>query len=444
MDFLPSEPIDPTAQLTNDSGAGFGADHVGLDVPNGAGVPDLGELPADQDSPSSAEPWSYASEKHDYSESGDPEHFEPSDDAEEPSHQMSTFKAVMLGAMVGALVAAIVAGSIVWAGRGTKSASGSNAQTAAVPLIKAGSTIDIQQILTKAEPSVVSIKTNAGAQGSGVIVSADGLILTNNHVIEGATSYKVTLFNGDVKTAEVVGSEPANDVAVIRIKDGAGLTAADLGSSDALKVGDDVLAIGNALALAGSPTVTRGIVSAKERIVDEPNNNVHLEHMLQTDAAINPGNSGGPLINTAGQVVGINTAVNLDGQNIGFAISIDSVKSIIDDIKAGKAPVKAKAFLGVSTEAVSQLSPTIKSNYGIVTTDGAFVSEVVPDSGAAVAGLQAGDTITDIDGTKIASNKDVGAVIAKHVPGDSLKITYERKGKLATADAKLGSRAATA
>ena len=416
-DFLDPERTVPTAQLSGDSGAGFEDSHKPIDVSEAEQVPQMGEIPVDQALP------------------------EPP-----PTRQaMSTAKAVVIGAGVGALVAALVAGSIVWALRDKKSANVVSTPTSVVtPFVKPGSTIDIQQILAKAEPSVVSIKTNAGAQGSGVLVSADGLVLTNNHVIVGATSYKVTLFNGDVMVAEVVGSEPANDLAVIKIKDASGLTAAELGSSDALQVGEDVVAIGNALALAGSPTVTRGIVSAKERIVDEPNNNVHLEHMIQTDAAINRGNSGGPLINTAGQVVGINTAVNLDGQNIGFAIAIDSVKTIIDDIKAGRAPVKAKAFLGVSTEAVSQLNPTIRKNYGIVAEQGAFVSEVVPDSGAASAGLQAGDTITEIDGAKIASNKDVGAIIAKHEPGDSVKITYERKGISATADAKLGSRAPNA
>ena len=427
-DFLDSEPIVPTAQVSGDSGTGFEDSHAVVDVLDTQEVPHLGEIPTDQVMVDGA--------------ATEPAFETPPPVGRQP---ISTAKAIVLGAAVGAMVASLVAGSIVWALRDKKTVANSPAVAQpATPLVKAGTSIDIQKILAKSEPSVVSIKTNAGAQGSGVLVSADGLVLTNNHVIEGATSYKVTLFNGDVMVAEVVGSEPANDVAVIKIKDASGLTAAELGSSDALQVGDDVVAIGNALALAGSPTVTRGIVSAKERIVDEPNNNVHLEHMIQTDAAINRGNSGGPLINTAGQVVGINTAVNLDGQNIGFAIAIDSVKTIIDDIKAGRAPVKAKAFLGVSTEAVAQLNPTIKKNYGILTEQGAFVSEVVPDSSAATAGMQAGDTITEIDGEKIATNKDVGAVITKHQPGDVIKITYERKGKTATAEVKLGSRATNA
>ena len=162
--------------------------------------------------------------------------------------------------------------------------------------------------------------------------ASDGLVLTNAHVVENATNLSVTLSDGTKYSATIVGSDATRDIALVQIQGASNLPAATLGSSDALQVGDGVVAIGNALDLDGSLTVTSGIVSAKERSLDNGDGST-LGHLIQTDAAINSGNSGGPLLNMAGEVVGINTAIIQDSQNLGFSISIDSVKPLITSLQ---------------------------------------------------------------------------------------------------------------
>ena len=191
-----------------------------------------------------------------------------------------------------------------------------------------------------------------GSAGSGVIISDDGLVLTNAHVVSSPANLQVTLYDGRSEQADLVGSLPDTDMALIRLRDASNVTPAELGASADVRVGDDVVAIGNALNLGGPPSVTKGIVSATDRTIEAEN--VTLRHLIQTDAAINPGNSGGPLLNAAGQVVGINTAIISDAQNIGFAIAIDSLKPLIQDIKDGKGTITPdSAFLGVSTQDLS-------------------------------------------------------------------------------------------
>lgn len=201
------------------------------------------------------------------------------------------------------------------------------------------STLDIRKILDVAQPSVVTLQTGSansifGSAGSGVVISADGLILTNAHVIEGSAGGTISVrFNdGTASPATVVGASKSNDIALIHVKRN-DLTPAKLGSSANLRVGDDVVAIGNSLNLGGDPSVTRGIVSAKDRTIDD--GKISLSHLIQTDAAINPGNSGGPLVDAAGEVVGINTAIIDGAQNVGFSIAIDSVQELIKKLKAG-------------------------------------------------------------------------------------------------------------
>jgi S1-C subfamily serine protease len=216
---------------------------------------------------------------------------------------------------------------------------------------------DIQEVLARVEPAVVSIETDAfissgqdtgfvhGA-GSGMIITSSGEVLTNNHVIEGATSVTVTLFGQeDPLAAHIVGTDPAQDLALIQIDHAHGLPTVDLGDSANALVGDDVVAIGNALALAGGPTVTSGIVSSVDRNLearsDIDGRTEDLSGLLQTDAPINPGNSGGPLVDSDGQVIGMNTAVaesssgNAPAQNIGFAIAIDTIKPLLPVLRSG-------------------------------------------------------------------------------------------------------------
>mgnify|MGYP003345588598 CR=1 FL=1 len=210
---------------------------------------------------------------------------------------------------------------------------------------------------------------------------------------------------------------------------------AQLGSSSELVVGDDVVAIGNALALDGGLSVTRGIISAKGRTVDT-DANTSLYNMLQTDAAINPGNSGGPLLNSRGQVVGINTAIANPGeaQNVGFAISIDSARPIIDQLRAGQAV--ELAYLGVQTKTVT---PAIANELKLASQTGAVVVRVQPRTAAARAGMEVNDVIVAVDGQAVRRADDVGAAIRGRRPGDTVRITVLRGGERQTLDVTLGS-----
>jgi putative serine protease PepD len=251
----------------------------------------------------------------------------------------------------------------------------------------------------------------------------------------------VVFSDGSKHKATLVGSSPADDVALIQASGVSGLTPAELGSSDDLRVGDEVIAIGNALNLGGEPTVTRGIVSAKDREIDAENE--HLEGLIQTDAAINPGNSGGPLVNAAGQVVGMDTAIVQDAQNLGFAIAVDHIKPLIEQLKEGKGDGTVtldQAFLGVGSVDVEGLADDVKSTYDIDVDQGALVTEVQPDSAAADAGLRVGDVITEVDGTAIDGSTDVRNEIVDHDPGDEISITIVRRGEEQTLRATLGTR----
>jgi putative serine protease PepD len=303
-------------------------------------------------------------------------------------------------------------------------------------------------------PSVVSItfQSNLGAgEGSGVIISSDGQILTNNHVVAQAADggdLSVTFSDGSNADARILGRDPATDLAVIQAEDVDGLTPAKLGSSADLHVGDTVLAIGSPLGLEGS--VSSGIVSALDRSITLANdvpespfgNNGEPQSTpsavidaIQTDAAINPGNSGGALINTDGEVVGINTAIaslagsgagfGSQGGNIGvgFAIPIDSARSIAEQL-VEKGEV-THAFLGVRIADAE--------NGG-----GAVVAEVNEGQPAAEAGLEQGDVITRVDDTKVSSGSDLTSAIRSHQPGDKVTITYTRDGDEKTAEVTLG------
>jgi serine protease Do len=351
----------------------------------------------------------------------------------------------LLGAaVVGAVIGALVAGGIV-------AAAGKDKTSARAPVSFSSNTSkivrtgDVQEILSKVEPAVVSIRTrtlNLGdflrpvpgeGAGTGFVIAKDGIIVTNNHVVAGAQSIEVVFGNDRKMPAHVLGKDPTTDLAVVKV-DASDLAVATLGNSDALRVGDDVIAIGNALALEGGPTVTRGIVSAKDRtIVAE--NNTRLEHVIQTDTAINPGNSGGPLVNAAGEVIGINTAVAGEAQNIGFSIAITQAKPIIDELRQGT--THTRPFLGVN---MFDLTPSLAQQLGLDQTSGALVVEVTAGSGAEVGGVRPRDIIVDIDGKKIDTAGEVTTLVGGHKPGDQLKITVLRDGKRQTLDVKLGER----
>ena len=336
-----------------------------------------------------------------------------------------------------ALVAALIAAGTTWLLH-----DDTNRRTAGVGQGR----VDVEGVLSSSEASVVSIETGAttgvfGGAGSGFIVSKDGLIVTNNHVIAGADNIEVHFFDGSSTRGTLVGSFPDDDLAMIKASGRTDLKPARVGSSEALRVGDDVVAIGNALNLGGEPSVTLGIVSAKDRSISS--GDIHLQHLIQTDAAINPGNSGGPLVNAQGEVVGINTAIVQDAQNIGFSIAIDAVKPLIDQLRNGKGAINPNtATLGVTTLDVTDPNLTAQElrQYGVTTNRGAYITEAVPGSGAAKGGLQHGDVITAIDGKPVTGTKDVGQIIRSYRPDDKVEITYERKGQEAKTTVTLGRR----
>ena len=249
-------------------------------------------------------------------------------------------------------------------------------------------------------------------KGSGFIVSKDGYILTNNHVIEGADKITVTLADGRQFDAKVVGKDPTFDLAVIKVK-ASNLPVLALGDSDAVQVGEWVVAIGNPFGL--EHTVTVGVISAKNRSVRA--GNLSFDGFLQTDAAINPGNSGGPLLNLDGKVVGINTAIIPYAQGIGFAIPVNMAKGVIDDLVSyGKV---RRGWLGVYAQ---PLTPDFIQAYGLKVKKGVVVADVVPNSPADKVGIKRGYVITKVEGTDIENPQDLVFQIRKHNAGDKIKL----------------------
>jgi serine protease Do len=236
--------------------------------------------------------------------------------------------------------------------------------------------------------------------GSGFIISEDGYILTNNHVVDKAKDIRVALADGRALVAKLVGRSPEIDVALIKV-DAADLPAVVLGDSDAMEVGDWVVAIGNPFGL--SHTVTKGIVSAKGRVIGAG----PYDNLIQTDAAINPGNSGGPLFNLGGEVVGINTMILAKGQNLGFAVPINMVKDILPSLKATGRP--ELGWLGVDAQNVT---PEIADALGMPEPIGAIVRSVTKDGPADKAGLRRGDVIIEVDGRKVVDPAELPRLIA--------------------------------
>jgi serine protease Do len=304
---------------------------------------------------------------------------------------------------------------------------------------------DIQGILAKVEPGVVSIRTQAVRQGrffptqgagTGVVLTPDGEVLTNAHVVQGATTIEVRLAGEqNFRPADLVGANSGEDLALLKIRNASGLETVELGSSSALKVGDGVIAIGNALDLQGGLTVTQGIVSALNRSISDSSD--RLTGLIQTDAAINPGNSGGPLVNAAGQVVGINTAVAGDAQNIGFAIAIDTAKPILERLRGGPGATGPQGYLGISSQTIDAASAAA---LGLTQTSGAYIAQVFPGTAAEAAGLRVGDVITSIGGTTVTAAEDVSAALTSRSPGDTVDISWVRGRQRLSAQVTLGSR----
>lgn len=304
----------------------------------------------------------------------------------------------------------------------------------------------IADIADKVSKSVVSIITstkvtnffgqdyNSSAAGTGIIVTSDGYILTNKHVINGATKVTVVLDDGTTyEDVEVVAVDPMNDVAFLKIKDVSDLTAATLGDSKTINVGQQVIAIGNALGEFQN-SVTSGIVSGTGRSVTASDGSGYnaetLSDLIQTDAAINSGNSGGPLVNAAGEVIGINTATSASAENMGFAIPISSVKGMLAQlIETGKAK---RAYLGVYSTAIT--AESAKQN-NLPVTSGAYLyspstySAIVKGSPADKAGLKDKDIVTAVNGVKVGAAGSLADLISEYKPGDTVQLAVIREGK---------------
>ena len=301
----------------------------------------------------------------------------------------------------------------------------------------------VRQVAEKVRPAVVQV-TNQQTQvdqfnqpftvpagvGSGVIYDSQGHILTNDHVIEGAENLLVSLPDGRSFKAKLIGQDPQTDLAVLQIN-GGNLPVAEIGDSSQLQVGDWVVAIGNALALPGGPTVTAGVVSALDRTVQEPGgptgSGPFLFDVIQTSAPINPGNSGGALVNLAGQVIGINTLVagqaepGVQAQGIGFAIATAAAKPIADQLVAtGKV---VHPYLGIR---YLPLNPAIAARAGIQETEGIIIAEVSAGSPAEKAGLQSMDVVVAVNDTSLKSESDLARIVNQHKPGDQLTLSVRR------------------
>lgn len=267
------------------------------------------------------------------------------------------------------------------------------------------------------------------AGGSGVIISQDGYIVTNHHVINNAKKVKVKLYDGRTFDAEVVGTDPTTEVALIKI-DGEGLPTLAFGDSDALRLGEWVLAIGSPFDLQS--TITAGIVSAKSRSLGAIPNQYRVESFIQTDAAVNPGNSGGALVNTRGELVGINTLIKSQtGTYMGYSFAIPSsiVKKVVIDLK--EYGVVQRALLGVAYQEINEeFIERFGDEYGITETGGVYVAEVQEGGAAKAAGIRRGDIITAIDGTAVNRAANLSELMSRYRPNDKITVSVKRDGKV--------------
>jgi len=313
----------------------------------------------------------------------------------------------------------------------------------------------ISRVAEKVSPSVVSIVTSVNTQsifgaakqqaaGTGIILSKDGYILTNHHVIDSATTVQVITSDGKTyENVKVIGSDPLNDVAYLKIDGVNNLTPASMGDSSTVRVGQQVVAIGNALGQYQN-TVSSGIISGKGRPVTagsgDGNSSESLTDLLQTDAAINPGNSGGPLLNYTGQVVGIDTAIASDAQGIGFAIPINATKGTTKMVLAGKGV--QRAYLGVR---YVEITAAVTKQYNLSVKSGAYVvgdganTAIVAGSPADKAGLKEKDIITKVNGESVGVAGSVSTLAGEYAPDDTITITYLRDGTEHSAKVTLGT-----
>jgi S1-C subfamily serine protease len=382
--------------------------------------------------------------------------------------------ALVAASLIGA--GAALAGAEVFGGFSSTTTTVREIEQQTAPAVSSlrGTSLSINQIYRSAAPGVVQVTSTSvvtvpadpffgnpffpqqqeeQSLGSGFVVDKAGHIVTNYHVVQGAKKIRVSFSNGASTRAEVVGSDPSSDLAVLKIDASSrALTPLTLGDSDAMQVGDPVVAIGNPFGL--DRTVTAGIVSAIQRAITAPNGYT-IDHVIQTDAAINHGNSGGPLLNSKGQVIGVNSQIETGDNSatsgnvgVGFAIPSNTVKNVIAQlIRQGRID---RAFIGISAQAITK---ELSHVFRLPVASGLIVQSVEPGSGAARAGLKAatthvtlagegynlgGDIIVAADGSPVASLARLRDLVAAKKPGDTLRLTIYRKGKRMTLNVELG------
>ena len=310
----------------------------------------------------------------------------------------------------------------------------------------------IAAVAEKVSPSVVSVMTEtrtrsyygtttAEGAGTGIIVSSDGYVLTNNHVIEDATSVAIIDDEGtQYDDVTVIGRDPLNDIAFLKIKSDKEFTAAELGNSSTIRIGQQVVAIGNALGQFNN-TVTAGIISGVGRPITASSSNgttESLTDLIQTDASINSGNSGGPLVNMAGQVIGINTAIIENANGLGFSIPINSTKGVLAGVIENS--TVERAYLGIN---YLTITPQIARRYNLAVNSGAYIyaesgNAIVSNGPASQSGLKQGDIITKINDETIGTTAGLGSTIGQYRPGDVVTVTFLRDGKEQTTRVTLG------
>ncbi len=326
--------------------------------------------------------------------------------------------------------------------------------------------MSVNEIYERAAPGVVQINSQSGvssvsgdqqALGSGFVVDKSGHIVTNFHVIQGASQIRVGFSNRDTVEARLIGSDPSTDLAVLRVNvDASALTPLPLGDSDSVEVGDSVVAIGNPFGL--DRTATAGIVSALQRLIRSPDPRFSIDHVIQTDAPINKGNSGGPLLNSRGEVIGVNTQIETGGVStgnvgIGFAVPAKTVKTVVAQLlRSGRVE---HPYLGITGQPIT---PDVVQSYRLPVEEGVLVESVSNGSGADKAGVQPGDTevvvagetyilggdiVVAADGKKVSSIEDLRDAIAAHMPGEKIRLQIFRDGERSSVTVTLGRRPAS-
>jgi len=441
---------------------------------NGPVPPTQGDEHAQHAAPMGQQPY-YQQQQQYYQQPQHPQHPAGGVTVEKKSHGGRTFLLAFCGAAVACAIG--LGGFGIWQATAGGNDSGSSSSATQLGSQNSGSinATDAESDQTLAEavaqkalPSVAAIdvytnQSNAGGMygfgagngseagtltksslGSGVVLTADGYIITNNHVVEGGSAYKVTIA-GETYDAEVVGSDPSSDVAVIKAKDASGLTPIEIGASAKPVIGEWVMTIGSPFGLEQS--VATGIVSATSRSqivnasTDQYGNSTGestiYPNMIQTDAAINPGNSGGALVDADGKLIGINTLITSYSGNysgVGFAIPVNYAVNLAQQIIDGKTPTHAQ--LGVSLSTVNAQNA---KRYGLSVDEGAYVAAVSEGSGAAEAGLQEGDIVTKFDGKDVASASDLMLDVRSKNPGDKVTLDVNRNGETKQVEVTLGS-----